>query len=96
MLEKKHNSLQYEEIVVKPFNANQIQSYVEQYIKTQEVTWKNPEQYQKAIEEIVGLKELIKTPFMLKLTMQVLPQIIEKYAQENIHAKKTNYASDFI
>ena len=78
----------YDEIVIKPFNSNQIQAYVNQYIKSQEVPWKEPERYQKAIEEIAGLKDLIKTPFMLKLTMQVLPQIFEKYSRENTLERK--------
>ena len=79
---------QYEEIYIRPFNANQIQTYVQQYIKTQKPTWGNPERYQKAIEGITGLKELIKTPFILKLTIEVLPQIVEKYATQNIQERK--------
>nr|MBA3706396.1 NACHT domain-containing protein [Bacteroidota bacterium] len=42
----------YTEIIVKPFKENQIEQYLQQYVKNQETEWKDWRQYQKSIETI--------------------------------------------
>jgi WD40 repeat protein/TPR repeat protein len=77
----------YEEMIIKPFNTGQIDLYIKQYIEQQKPEWKL-EQYQKAIEEIPGLNNLIKTPFLLKLTIEVLPKISQSQEQKTMTQAK--------
>jgi WD40 repeat protein/Tfp pilus assembly protein PilF len=72
----------YEEIIIKPFNTEQIDLYIKQYIQQQKPEWNSIERYQKAIEEIPGLKNLIKTPFLLKLAMDALPKMPQDKEQK--------------
>jgi WD40 repeat protein len=66
--------LEYNEMIIKPFSEEQIEQYIKRYILHQKPEW-SIEQYQKVIEEIPGLKNLIKTPFLLKLAMEALPKL---------------------
>jgi ankyrin repeat protein/WD40 repeat protein len=66
--------LEYDEMIIKPFSEEQIEQYIKRYILHQKPEW-SIEQYQKVIEEIPGLKNLLKTPFLLKLAMEALPKL---------------------
>jgi WD40 repeat protein/tetratricopeptide (TPR) repeat protein len=73
--------LEYDEMIIKPFSEEQIEQYIKQYIQHQKPEW-SLEQYQKAIEEMHGLKNLIKTPFLLKLAMEALPKMPQDKEQK--------------
>ncbi|KAG0009583.1 hypothetical protein BGZ80_002239 [Entomortierella chlamydospora] len=65
----------FQEAIISPFNKDQIQSYVEQYVSLGEPPWKS-EDYQQALEEIPNLQDLVKNPFLLKLALEVLPRLL--------------------
>jgi ankyrin repeat protein/WD40 repeat protein len=71
----------YDEMIIKPFSEEQIEQYIKQYIQHQKLEW-SLEQYQKSLEEIPGLKNLIKTPFLLKLAMEALPKMPQEKEQK--------------
>jgi WD40 repeat protein/tetratricopeptide (TPR) repeat protein len=77
----------YEEMIIKPFSEEQIEQYIKQYIQHQKPEW-SLEQYQKAIEEMPGLKNLIKTPFLLKLAMEALPKMPQSQEQKQMTQAK--------
>ncbi|KAF9963108.1 hypothetical protein BGZ65_005932 [Modicella reniformis] len=65
----------FQEAVITPFSADQIQEYIQKYVtNTPHLPWKE-EQYKKALDVIPGLKELVTNPFLMNLSMEVLPQM---------------------
>ncbi|KAJ6234595.1 lipopolysaccharide assembly protein b [Anaeramoeba flamelloides] len=71
-----------EEWYTAPFNPEQINEYLEYFIKnTDERDRRNwgVQKYHKYIKEIEGLSGLIETPYVLKVVTEVLPDIALKY-----------------
>ena len=78
----------FEELYLIPFSSERINQYIETYIKKEnkqltkdvdrgrlEKAWLTAERYLHAIEEIPGLSTLVKNPFLLRLTVDVLPRL---------------------
>ncbi len=82
------------ELYVAPFSHEQIGLYIKKYLEVHyadiqselkarpELTsiWLEDKAYLDGIGEIPGLKNLILTPFLLRITMEVLPTIMAEYA----------------
>ncbi|KAG0291103.1 hypothetical protein BGZ98_003142, partial [Dissophora globulifera] len=72
----------YEEAYIVPFKAEQIKDYIDQYITTPELQesidsqpiW-TTEMYMKRLQEVTGLMELVKNPFMLRMVLDTLPRV---------------------
>jgi hypothetical protein len=77
-------------LYVKPFSAEQIEQYVKRYVLTPDAEWKRWECYQKAFDDIPGVKNLIKVPYVLKLAVEALPEISKRFEGETDHGKKTD------
>ncbi|KAF9995613.1 hypothetical protein BGZ80_007469, partial [Entomortierella chlamydospora] len=65
----------FQEAIISPFNKDQIQSYVEQYVSLRKPSWSS-EDYHEAIKRIPSLHDLVKNPFLLKLALEVLPRLL--------------------
>ncbi|KAG0007257.1 hypothetical protein BGZ80_004887 [Entomortierella chlamydospora] len=65
----------YQEAIIAPFNKDQIQDCVEQYVNSEHPPWKT-EDYQRAFEQVPNLQDLVKNPFLLKLALDVLPRLL--------------------
>ncbi|KAI1313855.1 hypothetical protein EDD11_002456 [Mortierella claussenii] len=67
------------EAVIAPFSKSKIQDYIEKYIEkcasVMTSGW-SLETYLSMIERIPGLQELVKNPFLLALSLEVLPDIV--------------------
>ncbi|KAF8983543.1 hypothetical protein BGZ46_010051 [Entomortierella lignicola] len=64
----------FQEATIIPFNKGQIQAYVEQYVSLTKSSW-GPKDYLRAIDQIPNLVDLVKNPFLLRLALEVLPQL---------------------
>ncbi len=86
---------QLKELFLCPFSAEKIRAYVRAYlrVKNQEIQqlcenseldekWLDPEAYNLAFSELYGLLEIIKNPFLLKMTMSVLPACHARFKDE--------------
>ncbi|KAG0013694.1 hypothetical protein BGZ80_010914, partial [Entomortierella chlamydospora] len=76
----------YEEAIIKPFNASQIQDYIDQYISLRKPSWESKD-YQEALKQVPNLQDLVRNPFLLKLALDVLPQVLEtnsKFSEAHI------------
>ncbi|KAF9998709.1 hypothetical protein BGZ80_006724, partial [Entomortierella chlamydospora] len=71
------NSELFQEAVIAPFNKDQIQDYIDRYVTLKKPLWKK-EDYQQALDQIPNLQDLVKNPFLLKLTLEVLPRLFDK------------------
>ncbi len=75
------------EIFVAPFNIQQITAYITKYLelhientlKDISAEWQKTETYLQNIGDLPGMRELITTPFLLMIAMDVMPEIVEKY-----------------
>ncbi|KAG0295633.1 hypothetical protein BGZ98_001319 [Dissophora globulifera] len=65
----------FQEAVIAPFSPDQVQEYIKKYVSTGTV-WQVTD-YLQALELIPNLQDLVKNPFMLTLTMEVLPRIVD-------------------
>ncbi|KAG0013349.1 hypothetical protein BGZ80_011130 [Entomortierella chlamydospora] len=66
----------FQEAIIAPFNKDQIHDYIDQYVILRESPWK-VEDYRRALEQVPNLQDLVTNPFLLKLALDVLPQLLE-------------------
>ncbi len=63
--------LEYE---IAPFSDQAIETYIDQYVKHACLPWTVPD-YQGALSRVPNVKELLGTPFLLKMALIVLPTL---------------------
>ncbi|KAI1318890.1 hypothetical protein EDD11_005524 [Mortierella claussenii] len=67
------------EAVIAPFSKSKIRDYIEKYVEkytsVQKTLW-SVEDYLSKIEQIPGLQELVRNPFLLMLSLEVLPDVV--------------------
>jgi len=74
-----------QEVYTAPFSDSQIDEYLKQYIARRPTsTWDDYMIYKEHICKISGLPLLIQTPFLLYITAEVLPDIVQSYADQEI------------
>ncbi|KAG0203958.1 WD_REPEATS_REGION domain-containing protein, partial [Mortierella sp. GBA43] len=66
----------YQEAVITPFSLNQVHSYIDQYVSLNQPLWR-ADDYKKALDLIPSLKELVRNPFLMALSLEVLPRIVD-------------------
>ena len=64
-----------QEAVITPFSLVQVQGYITQYVSVHRPLWE-ADQYKKALDCIPSLKELVRNPFLMSLTLEVLPRMV--------------------
>ncbi|BBE08543.1 WD40 repeat-containing protein [Mycoavidus cysteinexigens] len=65
-----------------PFSEETIKRYIDRYSKTNSNAVWSAERYKEALEE-PSLKELVSNPFLLKITLNVLPELSQRGQTEN-------------
>jgi len=65
----------FQEMVFTPFSVDQIQDYVEQYVSIHKPQWQGKD-YMDALHLIPSLKDLVKNPFLMTLSLEVLPHMV--------------------
>ncbi|KAK3814025.1 MAG: WD40-repeat-containing domain protein [Benniella sp.] len=65
----------FQEAVITPFSMDQIHEYITQYVSTRRPLWKVDE-YKMALDHIPSLKELVRNPFLMSLSLEVLPRLV--------------------
>ncbi|KAF9402550.1 hypothetical protein BGX21_009705, partial [Mortierella sp. AD011] len=76
----RENSDLFQEAILSPFNKDQTDDYIDQYVFSRKLLWK-AEDYRRALEQILSLQDLVTNPFLLKLAMDVLPQLLDKNSE---------------
>jgi len=66
----------FQEAVITPFSMGQIQEYIAQYVSVHRPLWK-AEEYKRALDHIPSLKELVTNPFLMSLSLEVLPRMVD-------------------
>ncbi|KAG0228904.1 hypothetical protein BGX31_006419 [Mortierella sp. GBA43] len=65
-----------QEAVITSFSRDQVQAYIEQYVTLRQPLWQT-EDYEQALELIPSLYDLVKNPFLMSLSLEVLPRMID-------------------
>ncbi|KAG0291932.1 hypothetical protein BGZ98_002791, partial [Dissophora globulifera] len=65
-----------QEAVITPFSENKIRHYIEKYVTRYAVRWE-VEDYLQAFGRILGLQDLVRNPFLLTLSLRVLPDMVD-------------------
>jgi hypothetical protein len=73
-------SSKFDEITTVPFTDEQINAYIQKYLEINpESEWGNWEDYRHQIDTLPGLRIIIETPFLLRIAMEVMPDIVEEH-----------------
>ncbi|UAW64649.2 pentapeptide repeat-containing protein [Mycoavidus sp. HKI] len=66
----------FQEAVITPFSEGQIKDYVRQYVSVIRPLWQESD-YLQALKGIPHLQDLVKNPFLLTLSLEVLPRLVD-------------------
>jgi len=66
----------FKEAIITRFSMDQIQDYITQYVSVNRPLWEAKE-YKKALDLIPSLKELVRNPFLMSLSLEVLPRMVD-------------------
>jgi len=69
-------SAQFQEAVVTPFSESQIDGYINEYVSIHQPLWEAKD-YKQALDLIPSLKELVKNPFLMTLSLEVMPRMMD-------------------
>ncbi|KAK3823453.1 MAG: WD40-repeat-containing domain protein [Benniella sp.] len=70
------NQSLYQEAVVAPFTIDQVQAYIHQYVSVHQPIWQT-DNYKQALEHIPTLRDLMTNPFLMALSLEVLPRMVD-------------------
>ncbi|KAG0056057.1 hypothetical protein BGZ83_006494 [Gryganskiella cystojenkinii] len=65
----------FQEAVIAPFSKDQVQEYIRKYVSAMAPLWQVTD-YRRALDMIPNLQDLVKNPFMLTLSLEVLPRTV--------------------
>ncbi|KAF9356722.1 hypothetical protein BGX34_009783 [Mortierella sp. NVP85] len=66
----------FREAVISPFSTDQVHAYIHQYVSLHQPLWQT-EDYKQALELISSLKDLVVNPFLMALSLEVLPCMVD-------------------
>ncbi|KAF9275602.1 hypothetical protein BGZ68_010659 [Mortierella alpina] len=69
-------SSQLQEAVIAPFSKEQIHDYIYRYVALTKPAWR-AKSYLEALDRVPNLMDLIKNPFLLTLSLDVLPKVVD-------------------
>jgi len=67
---------QFQEAVIASFTPDQVQDYIKQYVSVHQPLWEVRE-YEQTLDLIPSLKELVRNPFLMSLSLEVLPRMVD-------------------
>jgi len=66
----------FQEAVITPFSVDQVEDYINRYVVLHQPLWEASE-YKRALDLIPSLKDLVRNPFLMTLSLEVLPRIVD-------------------
>ncbi|KAK3809339.1 MAG: WD40-repeat-containing domain protein [Benniella sp.] len=70
------DSSPFQEAVITLFSLDQVHDYIRQYVTVHQPLWE-VDDYKQALERIPSLKDLVKNPFLMTLSLEVLPRMVD-------------------
>ncbi|KAF9347490.1 hypothetical protein BGX34_003104, partial [Mortierella sp. NVP85] len=66
----------FQEAVITPFSIDQVHAYIHRYVSIHQPIW-HVGDYKQALELIPTLKDLMSNPFLMTLSLEVLPRMVD-------------------
>jgi len=66
----------FQEAVITPFSIEQVHDYIRQYVNVHQPLWEVKD-YKQALDLIPSLRDLVKNPFLMTLSLEVLPRMVD-------------------
>jgi len=89
-------STQFQEAVMTPFSESQIDDYIHEYVSIHQPLWEAKD-YKQALDLIPSLKELVKNPFLMTLSLEVMPRMMDPGEHLSVtHVTKIKLYDHFI
>ncbi|KAK3809441.1 MAG: WD40-repeat-containing domain protein [Benniella sp.] len=66
----------FQEAVITPFSLEQVHEYIRQYVNVHQPLW-DVKDYKQALDLIPSLRDLVKNPFLMTLSLEVLPRMVD-------------------
>ncbi|KAG0049620.1 hypothetical protein BGZ83_005545 [Gryganskiella cystojenkinii] len=66
----------FKQAILVPFSMDQITEYIDQYVKIKGPLWESSD-YKRVLDQIPSLQDLVTNPFLLSLSLEVLPRITD-------------------
>jgi len=86
----------FQEAVITPFSMIQVYDYITQYVSVYRPLWEAAE-YKNTLDLIPSLKELVKNPFLMSLSLEVLPRMVDPgHDLSTTHITRTALYDQFI
>ncbi|KAK3810318.1 MAG: WD40-repeat-containing domain protein [Benniella sp.] len=70
------DSALYQEAVITSFSLNMVHEYIQQYVSVYQPLWQVKD-YKQALGLIPNLQDLMKNPFLMTLSLEVLPRMVD-------------------
>ncbi|KAG0200742.1 hypothetical protein BGX28_006284 [Mortierella sp. GBA30] len=67
----------FQEAVILPFSAEQIEDYIKQYVCQNQLQW-TTDSYMEVLRMVPSLMDLVKNPFLLSLSLETLPSFVDE------------------
>ena len=87
---RRQDTGQFQEAVITSFTYDQVHDYIKQYVSVHQPLWE-AKQYEQALDLIPSLKELVRNPFLMSLSLEVLPRMVDP--GEHLSATKVTRAA---
>ncbi|KAF9176523.1 hypothetical protein BGZ51_000416, partial [Haplosporangium sp. Z 767] len=82
----------FQEAVIVPFSVAQIQEYINQYVSLNNPLWQAKD-YLEAFNKVPNLLDLVKNPFLLTLSLEVLPRIVHVERKQGFSGNRITRAA---
>lgn len=66
----------FQQAIITPFSYDQVNSFIDQYVSRVQPLWRT-EDYKQALKLIPSLGDLVKNPFLITLSLEVLPRMVD-------------------
>jgi WD40 repeat protein len=66
----------FQEAVITPFSVDQVEAYINKYVSIRQPLWEARE-YKRALDHVPSLKKLVRNPFLMSLSLEVLPRMMD-------------------
>ncbi|KAF9360000.1 hypothetical protein BGX26_010837 [Mortierella sp. AD094] len=66
----------FQEAVMAPFSMAQVRDYIKLYVSVERPLWQTKD-YLQVLDQIPHLQDLVKNPFLLTLSLEVLPRLVD-------------------
>ncbi|KAF9355658.1 hypothetical protein BGX26_006283 [Mortierella sp. AD094] len=85
----------FQEAIIAPFNKSQIEDYISQFVSWNKPSWETKD-YLQALKKIPNLLDLVTNPFLLRITLDVIPRLLETKSSSTTPITRVELYDEFL